>query len=480
MRPARALNGILMVQTISSPGRASTPKIDPIRGIATPPVWMLVVLLGLPLFLTGCQYIQEGWSALQGLESGPHVSGDKGIAPRAVEIPPSLPTGSNQPEDALPDTPSLSVHHARFRPQDSVYAVLVANGLSRAKIIKILRVSRPVRKLSRIRAGNRYEIAVSEGVIHRFLVQVDDERQLRVYRTNQGALRARMERIPYDIENVRVKLKVRGSLFGSISRAGVPLSLAVKLRGIFEWVVDFHKDIKEGDTVELLVESRSLSGSPAGFGRILAARIKTRGSEKAAIYFRSGNDSYFTPNGETLRRAFLRSPLKYTRISSRFTKNRFHPVLKRFRPHLGVDYAAPKGTPVRAVADGVIVFSGWRGAAGKMIQVRHGRGYVTSYLHLSRIKKIARRGGKIRQGQIIGLVGSTGLSTGPHLDFRIKRNGTPMNPLSARLPAGNPVLGRKLREFRRLAKNRIAQLESVPLLAGAADLASARSPQPVF
>jgi murein DD-endopeptidase MepM/ murein hydrolase activator NlpD len=115
-----------------------------------------------------------------------------------------------------------------------------------------------------------------------------------------------------------------------------------------------------------------------------------------------------------------------------------------------------------------------------MVQVRHGRGYATSYLHLSRIKRRARRGRKIRQGQIIGLVGSTGLSTGPHLDFRIKRNGTPMNPLSARLPAGNPVPARRLREFRRLAKSRIAQLGSVPLLAGAADMASARSPQPVY
>ena len=480
MRPARAPNGRSMDQTISPPGRVTAPKPDRIRGLAAPSAWALAARLGLPLLLVGCQYIQKGWSALQDLESKPHASGDKGSAPLAAKTASPLPRGSYQPEDALPDTPSLSVHHARFRPQDSVYAVLDANGVPRTNIIEILRVSRPVRALSRIRAGNRYELAVSEGAVHRFLVQVDDERQLRVYRTKKGALRARMERIPYATENVCIKLKVQGSLFGSISRAGVPLSLAVKLGEIFEWVVDFHKDINEGDTVELLVEDRSLFGRPAGFGRILAARIKTRRIEQAAIYFRSGNDSYFTPNGETLRRAFLRSPLKYTRISSRFTRKRFHPVLKRFRPHLGVDYAAPKGTPVRAVADGVVTFSGWRGAAGKMVQVRHGRGYATSYLHLSRIKRRARRGRKIRQGQIIGLVGSTGLSTGPHLDFRIKRNGTPMNPLSARLPAGNPVPGRRLREFRRLAKSRIAQLKSVPLLAVAADMASARSPQPAF
>ncbi len=444
----------------------------------------LLALLGLPLLLFGCQYIEQGWDAIKRGTMETLAQGDKGRLPdpfRAESEKISrLPKGILPPGDAFADSPSVTVHHARFSSQDSAYAVLAANGLSRREIWGILRAAKSVRSLSRIGVGNRYELAAGSGGFRRFLVQLDDERQLRVYRTVKGSLRARLERIPYQVDNVRLKMKIRGTLFGTVSRAGAPLSVAMKLNEIFEWVVDFHKDVKEGDEIDLLVEKRSLRGRPAGLGRILAANVTASGKTHAAILFRVGRDSYFTPEGKTLRRAFLRSPLKYTRISSRFTAKRFHPVLKRFRPHLGVDYAAPKGTPVRAVADGQIMWAGWKGAAGKTVQLRHGRGYVTSYLHLSRIGRGVRRGRQVRQGQVVGYVGSTGLSTGPHLDFRIKRNGTPINPLSARLPAGNPVPSARRAEFQRVVKSMSAQLAAPPFLGRSSDVASARPGNPVF
>ncbi|MBT3433695.1 MAG: peptidoglycan DD-metalloendopeptidase family protein, partial [Nitrospinaceae bacterium] len=354
--------------------------------------WLLAVLFALPVVLAGCQYLQESWEAMRSPETWQSSQGDKGRIQggSALKPPVKLPRGVGLPADALPDGPTLATQRDRFRPNDSVFAVLAANGLERDEIFRVLRASRSVYSLSRIGVGNRYELAAVGKKVHRFLVQVDSERRLRVYRTKRGPLRARLELIPYDVENVRVKMKLQDSLFGTINQAGIPLAYAVKLNEIFEWVVDFHKGMKGGESIELLIEKRSLDGYPAGLGRILAARIEGGGKKHAAVLFDSGYATYYTPEGETLKRAFLKSPLKYTRISSRFTRKRFHPILKRYRPHLGVDYAAPKGTPVRSVADGVVASAGWKGAAGKMVKVRHSRGYVTSYLHLSRIGRGVR------------------------------------------------------------------------------------------
>lgn len=440
--------------------------------------WLLAVLFALPLVLAGCQYLQESWDALKSPETW-RGEGDKGrgvLPGEAAKAPARLPRGAHLPGDALQDDSTVTVQQDRFRPNDSVYAVLSANGIGRNEILEILRASRRVYSLSRVGVGNRFELAAAGKRVRRFLVQVDGDRRLLVYRTKRGPLRARLELIPYDVENVRVKMKLKDSLFGTIDRAGLPPAYAVRLSGIFEWVVDFHKGMKGGETIELLIENRSLGGRPAGLGRVLAARIEAGGKKHAAVLFNSGRRTYYTPEGETLRRAFLKSPLKYTRISSRFTRRRFHPVLKRYRPHLGVDYAAPKGTPVRSVADGVVVSAGWQGAAGKMIKVHHSRGYVTSYLHLSRIGRRVRRRMKVRQGQVIGYVGSTGLSTGPHLDFRIKRNGRPLNPLSAKLPSGEPVPGKYMAAFRRVSRERISEIETAALFGRQPELASAGRP----
>jgi murein DD-endopeptidase MepM/ murein hydrolase activator NlpD len=476
-----------MVYKLGGPPPASSPYlVSNVSGrmISGRFGWLLAGLFALPMVLAGCQYLQESWDVLRSPESGQSVEGDKVKDFRsrsAVKPRVRLPRGTGMPADALPDGPGVATQQGRFRPNDSVYVVLAANGLEQNEILRVLRASRSVYSLARIGVGDRFELVAAGKEVRRFLVQVDDERRLRVYRTKRGAFRARLELIPYVVENVRVKMKLQDSLFGTINREGVPLAYAVKLTEIFEWVVDFHKTMKGGESIELLIEKRSLGGRPAGLGRILAARIEAGGKTHAAVLFDSGKDTYYTPAGETLRRAFLKSPLKYTRISSRFTRKRFHPILKHFRPHLGVDYAAPKGTPVRSVADGVVASAGWQGAAGKMVKVRHSRGYITSYLHLSRIGRGVRGRARVRQGQIIGYVGSTGLSTGPHLDFRIKRNGTALNPLSAKLPSGEPVPGKYMAAFRRVSRSRISEIETAHLFGKQAELASAGvAGQPLF
>lgn len=443
-----------------------------------------IVLAGLPISLVGGQYIVASWNAIKGFPFKRLAKGDKGNSGQGIgnKLKPlsQLPFDSPFPDDTIRGGSSLSVHNARFERQDTVYDVLAANGILHREILEILLASRPYGSLSRIKPGNGYEVAVADDGVHWFLIQIGDDRQIRVYRTRKGSFRARLERIPYDIKIVRISVNIHGTLYGTLGRAGVPISTAMKLGEIFEWVIDFYKDLKNGDNVELLLERRYLDGSFRGFGKILAARIKTRGKEFSGVLFEGGRDFYYTPEGQTLRRAFLRSPLKYTRISSRFSNRRFHPILKRFRAHHGVDYAAPQGTPVRSVADGKIIWAAWKGAAGKTVKIRHSRGYETSYFHLSRIGNRIRLGVKVRQGRVIGFVGSTGLSTGPHLDFRLKRFGVPMNPLSARVPAGNPVSRKRLFEFREMVKVRNSQFERAPLLRRSSNLASARIARPIF
>ncbi|MEE8184546.1 MAG: peptidoglycan DD-metalloendopeptidase family protein, partial [Acidobacteriota bacterium] len=253
---------------------------------------------------------------------------------------------------------------------------------------------------------------------------------MRIYRNREGAFRSRMEQIPYEIKLVRLNVTVRVSFMRSIVEAGGSPQIAMEMAEIFEWVIDFHKDLNEGDRIDALIERRFLYGRPSGFGRILSARFAVGKKTHEAVYFARGSEVYYTPEGKSLRRAFLRSPLRYTRISSRFSKRRLHPILRRYRPHYGVDYAAPRGTPVRAVADGQVVWASWKGAAGKMVRIRHERSYTTEYLHLSGFARGMRRGKRVAQGKVIGYVGSTGLSTGPHLDFRIKHFGRPVDPIS--------------------------------------------------
>lgn len=441
-------------------------------------------LILLPLLLAGCQVSPMEWVAPKKETPSVIFAGDKGssiLARKKRLLDASrLPRGLANLPDALPDDPKITVRRARFTSKDSAFGVLKANGVSHREISKILRASRSVHPLSRIGAGNRYELVHSRKGVRRFVVQTGENRQLRIYRSTHGAFRARMERIPYEVRLSRLGVVIRQSFLRSTVEAGGTPQLAMELGEIFEWVIDFHKDLRKGDRLKALVERRFLYGRPAGFGRILSAKFSVGKITHEAVYFDRGQELYYTPQGNSLRRGFLRSPLKFTRISSRFTRRRYHPILKRFRPHLGVDYAAPKGTPVRAVADGTIKRAGWKGASGKMVGIRHDRGYTTGYFHLSGFAKGMRPGKRVAQGQVIGYVGSTGLSTGPHLDFRIKRFGEAIDPLSAKIPAGKPVSSGLRSEFRRIARMRNSQLRKAPLLNGSAGLVAAVSKNTVM
>jgi len=245
---------------------------------------------------------------------------------------------------------------------------------------------------------------------------------------------------------------IESNLISSFPEGGPSVLLAIELSDIFSWDVDFNTDFRKGDTFRVLVEERWLDGAFRKYGDILAAELSVDGRVYRAYRFDTGDRSaYFDEEGKSLRKAFLKAPLSYRRISSGFTKRRMHPILKIARPHLGVDYAAPAGTPVSTVGDGTVVFAGRKGPNGNLVIVRHPNGYATSYGHLARIAKGIRRGAEVRQGDVIGTVGATGRATGPHLDYRIRRNGTFLNPLTVNFPKGGAVPPDRIADFHSVA-----------------------------
>lgn len=340
--------------------------------------------------------------------------------------------------------------------------MLSAAGLDAATVQSVLAETRGVFDHRRsFRAGNRVRVGRSTlGEIREIRYQIDADRELRITPA-EGRYRAEVREIPSVSEVVAVAGQVRSSLYLAVLEAGERSELAMQIASIFGWDLDFNVDTRPGDTFRLVVErKRYLDSDAVRYGRILAAEYNNRGRSYQAVLFR---DAYYTPEGESLQKAMLRSPLRFNApITSRFSHSRFHPILRRHRPHLGIDYAAPAGTPVQTVGNGTVTFAGWSGGAGKMVRIRHARGFETEYLHLSAI--LVRVGQSVQQGQIIGRVGSTGLSTAPHLDFRIRQNGQYRNFLALNLPPAEPVAKKDREEFYAVRDQRMALLPDLDVI----------------
>lgn len=243
-----------------------------------------------------------------------------------------------------------------------------------------------------------------------------------------------------DIKTEHIEGVINTSLWNAIKDANGDANLTMELSDIYSWTVDFF-GIQPGDTFKVVYENRYIHDECIGMGKILACYLNNAGSKHYAYYFeQNGNGQYFDENGANLRKAFLKAPLNYRRISSTFSNARRHPVTKVVRPHHGVDYAAPTGTPVVTVGDGTVIEKGWdKKGGGNYLKIRHNSTYTTTYMHLNGFAKGIQKGSKVKQGDLIGYVGSTGMSTGPHLDFRLNKNGTYINPLTFNPPSAEPV-----------------------------------------
>ncbi|MRR13886.1 M23 family metallopeptidase, partial [archaeon] len=257
--------------------------------------------------------------------------------------------------------------------------------------------------------------------------------------------------------------RIRSSLYGSAVSDGVNPEVVIKLTDIFAHDINFFSGVQTGDTYAVLYEKYYVKDQFKGYGRVVAARFNNQGEEHTAIYYenkRRGIHDYYDEKGRPMKKMFLKAPLNYRRISSFFSHNRLHPIFGVVRPHLGVDYAAPMGTPICSVGQGKVVFRGWMRGYGQTVRIKHPDGYVTYYGHLSRFAKVIRPGKTVDQGDTIGFVGRTGYATGPHLDFRVYRYNKFINPLKMKNVNGPPLRGGVLADFKRISSVRLAMLEN--------------------
>lgn len=370
------------------------------------------------------------------------------IAPLESEIPP-------------PPVPELNreVIEGSIQPGDTISSLLGAY-FTPQEIHNLAQESRKTFPLSSICAGQPFKICLEDGDFQWFKYDIDREAQLVIRREENGFEISRVP-ISYDIRIETVRGTITSSLFDAVSALGENAELAISLADIFAYDVDFIRDLRHGDTFQAVAEKRFRKGNPAGYGRILAAEFTNQGKTYRAFLFKDGDraPAYYDAQGYSRRTAFLRAPLSYSRISSGFSMRRFHPVTKTWRAHPAIDYAAPTGTPIMTVGDGKIVDIGFTNGNGNYIKIRHSNGYETMYLHMSRFAKGMKQGRRVNQGEVIGYVGATGLATGPHLCFRMTKNGAPVNPTTVRSAAASPISAERLGDFKAAIVPLVAQLE---------------------
>lgn len=393
-----------------------------------------------------------------------------GIAPQT--LPSNVPTVEITENVALPaisatesnsasaqDSPLLQFDQVQR--DDTLSTLLERMNIRNPEAVTFLRTAREAQALAtQLRPGRTLLTKTTEsGELLELQFQLDINRALMVKKTANGYVAGE---IPLTLEN-RVIVKsaeIRSSLFAATDEAGIPDQIAIKVANIFSSDIDFNTDLRRGDRFTVIYEASYSNGELIKTGRVLSTEFTNNGKTHDAVLYQiaEGKESYYTPEGKSLQKAFLRSPLEFSRISSGFSLARFHPVLNKWRAHKGVDYAAPVGTRVRAVSDATVTFVGTQNGYGNVIMLQHINGVSTVYGHLSRFAAGLHRGQKVSQGDDIGYVGMTGLATGPHLHYEFRTNGEHRDPLTVALPTAIPLPAEQLAAFSTYSKPLLEQL----------------------
>ena len=356
---------------------------------------------------------------------------------------------------------TLDIEYGQVKRNQNLSEIL-APYISFQVIDQIARNTRDVFDVRKIRPGNRYAMINTRDSIKKTLyfvyeitnsdfVVYDFRDSLHVFRDEKKV-------------NRTVKTAtgtISSSLWNTFVDHGMDINLALKMSDIYAWTIDFY-GVQKGDNFRVIYEALTIDTVPVGVGNIIASVFQSGGEDFYSFYFvqdRVGD--YFDEGAQSLQRTFLKAPLRFSRISSKFTHSRKHPILKIYRPHHGVDYAAPRGTPVVALGDGKVIMARWNGGFGRFVKIRHNSVYTSGYGHLSGYGKGIKSGTFVKQGDVIGYVGSSGLSTGPHLDFRVYKNKTPVNPLKIESPPSKPVDTANLAEYNKLVEKLKASLDSI-------------------
>ena len=350
----------------------------------------------------------------------------------------------------------------RVQRKDTLFEILRRMGTPLMNISELTQVAKKLYPLRNLKPGSEIRIHINQndGVVRRLESPINQDTLLVVDNSPQG-LRAYKHEIEFETRLSVIAGRIRTSFFEDAIQAGLNSQLVLNLADIFGWDIDFFVDVREGDSFRVLLEDNYKEGKFVYTKRILAAEFVNQGCTYQVFYFKNNNgiEGYYDSAGRSVRKQFLKSPLRYSRISSSFTTRRLHPILKIYRPHYGIDYAAPPGTPIEAVCDGKVIFAGWKGGYGNCITIQHSATYASNYGHLSHFAQGIKAGAKVKQGEIIGFVGSTGLATGPHLDFRIAENGAFINPFNLKNIDTEGLNSRYRGRFEEIKREMLARLD---------------------
>ena len=345
---------------------------------------------------------------------------------------------------------------------DSLSTLFKRAKLKPQQLDEVMKSGGPVKKLTKIFPKDIIRVLTDDqGDLQALRYEIDPETYLMVEREN-GELVAQEYKHAIETRVAHAEGTINSSLFLAANEAGISENVIMELAGVFGWDIDFALDIRKGDSFKLLYEEIYRNGEKIKNGDILAAEFVNDGDVYRAVRYTNPETSrteYYTPEGKSMRKEFLRTPVNFARISSRFTTKRYHPVLHKFRSHKGVDYAAKRGTPIRAAGDGKVIFKGKKGGYGRVVIIQHGSKYTTVYAHLNSYNKKIRVGKKVKQGQTIAYLGSSGLATGPHLHYEFRVNGVHRNPLTVRLPSSGPVPKQHMANFELTTTPVFAQLD---------------------
>jgi murein DD-endopeptidase MepM/ murein hydrolase activator NlpD len=368
--------------------------------------------------------------------------------------------GADPSSAAISSPPLACIFKGELDRNESLYLSLLREGLSYQLTYELTSALKDKFDLRKSLPGDTYTLLATPDSILSFEYQKGLRERCKVTKEN-GEMRTVVEPVEFQCIVKSLQGEIESSLWLSMIGLCESAELIMKLTEVFEWEIDFLTEPREGDRFRLMFEEQYKDGVFVRYGDILAAEYSSGDKVHQAVLYRSpgGRKGHYDPSGKSVRKAFLKSPLNYRRISSRFSYSRFHPIFRRYQPHLGVDYAAPRGTPVVASGDGVVSYAGWKRGFGKIVEIRHPNGFVTSYGHLSRFARGITRGKVVKQKDLIGYVGNTGASTGPHLDYRVKADGRFVNPLRMVAPPTDPVRKEYLEDFRKHCDNLVYALD---------------------
>ena len=362
------------------------------------------------------------------------------VIPSASPPPPAAPPASMT---SASQEPQLQTIEGEVKERSNFFQSLTEKNIPPRWIDLIVSKLKSYVNFRKIKGGTYRFIADGKGELVKFIYEASPTEIYEIEKDVQGYVVHRKE-VSLETHLVKVVGEIRSSLFEAMDAAGEQDPLTLAFAEILAWEIDFYKDVREGDRFKAVVEKIYKGDQFVGYGTIHSVEYQRGEKIIRGIHYKDG---YYNEKGISLRKGFLKAPLRFNRISSKFSRARLHPILGGLRPHLGVDYAAPLGTPIWAVADGTVTFCGWGDGFGNQVILRHRNGYTTYYGHLSGFCPGIRKGAKVRQKQVIGYVGSTGLSTGPHLDYRVSRDGRFRNPVKEVFPAGLPIEKAEIETF---------------------------------